>query len=212
MKIKARALARKQLSLQRLAEGVPIARIADELNVTPRQVRTYLGQALEVQSIYATPLSPERVQEFRALEAERLSRLWQKIQLALDQVQPRIGSKAEKSMDGTAVARIVEAGTRVSERLAKLFGLDVPQKAIIETFSVNLERSEKTITISFDAGALEPPSEPIPGLSVWRNGQLVEGPGNGSAGFEPGFGLNGHVMTAGALPNALTNDSREDPL
>jgi predicted transcriptional regulator len=199
LKVKARVLARKMLSLQRLAEGVPISKIAEELNVTPRQVRTYLGQALEVQSIYARPLSPERVQEFRALEAERLSRLWQKVQLALDQVQPRIGSKAEKAMDVAGVARMIEAGTRVSERLAKLFGLDVPLRIQQEIFKLQINRDEHTqkVVVSFDRDQLRPKWTPL-GLNDC-NGQPYEqllGNGNGVPALpaeipaDPGEGSN----------------------
>lgn len=86
--------------------------------------------------------------ELRQIEGERLTKLWHKVQVALDEVQPRLGSKTEKNMDAVAVARLIEAGTRVSERLANLFGLNVPQKTVIETFSVNLQRTEKTVTIT----------------------------------------------------------------
>jgi hypothetical protein len=201
-KSKARALARRKRALDLLSEGHSIASIAQTLNITERAVRLHLTAALASESRYGSGLSPEQIQEFRAEQCEKINRVWFSGMTTLKELEDRIGGDHERSLDATSHARMISALMQAAERFSKLTGIDVPQKAIVETFSVNLERSEKTITISFDAGALEPPSEPIPGLSVWRNGQLVEGPGNESAGFEPGFGLNGHVMTAGALPNA----------
>jgi transposase len=203
---------RRKQALALVAEGKPLTLIATELNVSVQTVRSHLRKALATESLYPASLSAEEVGQLRQVQAEVLANSRQKAIQSHETITARIGTKLEKAMDATASARLLEAVVRAVDLEASLFGTRVPQKAIIETFSVNLERSEKTITISFDAGALEPPSEPIPGLSVWRNGQLIEGPGNESAELESGFGLNGHVMTAGALPSAPINDSREDQL
>jgi hypothetical protein len=196
LKPRARALARKQLALQRIAQGMSIAKISEEFQVTPQRIRQYLSEALETQSIYHAALTPEKVKELRSVEMERLMMLWKTIQTTILGLNQRFGSKAEKSLDAMAMTRMTEAGIKVSERVSRLFGLDVPQKAIIETFSVNLQRTEKTVTITFDAGVLAPPAEPIPGLSVWRGGELVEGPGDSSAATDSAFKLNGHVVIA----------------
>jgi hypothetical protein len=68
------------------------------------------------------------------------------------------------------MTRMTEAGIKLSGRASRLFGLDVPQKAIVETFSVHFKRTEKRVVISFDAGVLQPSTELIPGLSVWLAG------------------------------------------
>jgi hypothetical protein len=69
---------------------------------------------------------------------------------------------------------------------------DIPRESEQEsehflTFSVNFRRTEERVVIPFDAGVLQPPAEPIPGLSVWRGGQLVEGSGDGSAATDSAF-------------------------
>jgi hypothetical protein len=206
LKLKARSLMRQKTALALVGKGRSLTSIATEIGISVQSIRKHLRKALETESLFPSSLDNEQVGHLRQIEGERLTNLWQQTQSALDQLQPRLGSKTERNMDMVAVARLIEAGTRVSERLANLFGLNVPQKAIIETFSVNLERSEKKITISFDAGALEPPSEPIPGLSVWRNGQLMEGPGTESAELEPGFGPFGNVVIADAPGKSILGD------
>jgi hypothetical protein len=79
-KPRARALARKQLALQRVAQGVSIAKISEEFQVTPQRGRQYLAEALESQSIDHCALTAEKPQELRAIEMERLMMLWQNIQ------------------------------------------------------------------------------------------------------------------------------------
>jgi hypothetical protein len=207
LKPRARALARKQLALQRVAQGIWITKISEEFGVTPQRVRQYLAEALETQSIYHAALTPEKVKELRSIEMERLMLLWKTIQTTIIGLKERFGSKAEKSLDAMAMTRMTEAGIKVSERVSRLFGLDVPQKAIIETFSVSLKRTEERVIISFDAGALEPPAEPVPGLSVWRDGRLVEGDGEGSAATTLAFEPDGNVMIADQPENAPINDS-----
>ena len=206
LKPRARALARKQLALQRIAQGISIAKISEEFSVTPQRIRQYLTEALETQSIYHCALTAEKVQELRSIESERLMMLWKNIQSTIAYLRTRLGSEAEKSLDAMALTRMTEAGIKVSERVSRLFGLDVPQKAIIETFSINLKRTEERVVISFDAGVLAPPAEPIPGLSVWRDGQLVEGAGDGSAATDLAFEPNGHVMIAGQPEKLVLGD------
>jgi hypothetical protein len=86
-------------------------------------------------------------------------------------------------------------------------GLAVPQKAIVETFSVNLKRTEERVVISFDAGVLQSPTEPIGGLSVWQGGQLVVGPGDGSTATDSAFEPNGHVHVADQPEKCVLGDS-----
>ncbi len=136
LKQKARSLARRQTAMQLLAKGEPITAIAEQLCVTTRQVRFYLSAALETESFYPSSLDGQQIGQLRQIEGERLTNLWHKAQLALDQIQPRLGSDGERNNDGIAVARLIESGTRVSERIARLFGLDVPTKTVSEVFSL----------------------------------------------------------------------------
>jgi hypothetical protein len=209
LKQKVKAMLNRKTCLEMIGAGHTVADTARQLGIAVQSVRRLLRQGLASESLYPNNLEPNRIAELRQLEAEKLSTLWQKTHAALDQVQSRLGSEAERNMDATAVARLIEAGTRVSERLAKLFGLDVPMKAQIEMISFNFQKTEKTVTITFDAGALEPPKGPIPGLSVWHNGELVEGPGDATPAFTPNFEPNGHVMIAGASEKRVLDDPSE---
>jgi hypothetical protein len=202
----ARSKLRQKKSLEMVLEGKSLSSIADSLGMSVQGVRKLVHKGIEAQSLYPSNLTPERVQELRILEVERLMTLWEKIQSGLKEIQKRLGSNGEKNLDAMAFARMTETGIKLSERVSRLFGLDVPQKAVIETFSVNLRRTEERVVISFDAGVLAPPAEPIPGLSVWRDGQLVEGAGDGSAATDLGFEPNGHVLIAATAENEPIND------
>ena len=156
IKPRARALARKQLSLQRLAEGVSIAKIAAELQVTPQRVRQYLYAALESESIYPTVLTAERVNELRALEAERLNKVWASGIETLETIKGRVGSDGEKSLDGSSVARLLDGLTRTSERICRLLGLDIPLRTVQEVFSLQVKRIDQRVTVSFDENQIKP--------------------------------------------------------
>jgi hypothetical protein len=147
--------------------------------------------AIESESFYPNNLAPERITELRVIECERLTKLWQKAQLALDQIQPRLGSDGERNLDAVAVARLIEPGTRVSERISRLFGLDQPTKVIEEQLRVSYQKTESKVLISFDRSPIEALArQPVPGLSVTVGGSL-----------------NGNGKIADALPNAPINDS-----
>jgi hypothetical protein len=47
---------------------------------------------------------------------------------------------------------------------------------ISELMSVSYQKTEAKITISFDAGALEPPGEPVPGLEIFEGNGNTEQP------------------------------------
>jgi len=156
LKQKARSLARRQTAMQLLAKGEPITAIAEQLCVTTRQVRFYLSAALETESFYPSSLDGQQIGQLRQIEGERLTNLWHKAQLALDQIQPRLGSDGERNNDGIAVARLIESGTRVSERIARLFGLDVPTKTVSEVFSLQVKKIDQRVTVSFDPAQIKP--------------------------------------------------------
>jgi predicted transcriptional regulator len=116
LKPRARAVARKQLALQRVAQGISMAKISEEFQVTPQRIRQYLAEALETQSIYHAALTPEKVQELRSIEMERMMMLWKNVQTTITCLRSRFGSKAEKSLDAMAMTRMTEAGIKLSER------------------------------------------------------------------------------------------------
>jgi predicted transcriptional regulator len=116
LKPRARAVARKQLALQRVAQGISMAKISEEFQVTPQRIRQYLAEALERQSIYHAALTPEKVQELRSIEMERMMMLWKNVQTTITCLRSRFGSKAEKCLDAMAMTRMTEAGIKLSER------------------------------------------------------------------------------------------------
>jgi hypothetical protein len=93
-----------------------MAKISEEFQVTPQRIRQYLAEALETQSIYHAALTPEKVQELRSIEMERMMMLWKNVQTTITCLRSRFGSKAEKSLDAMAMTRMTEAGIKLSER------------------------------------------------------------------------------------------------
>src|SRR4029077_15634245 len=122
-------------------------------------------------------LNAKQTGELRQTIAQRLDKYNQKLATAAKRAGEVLRDKdTEISINAVcALARVGAAAAKISSELSKLYGLYAPVKIVEESLRVTLSRSEKRVTLSFDAGALEPPAGPIPGLSVWRGGQLVEG-------------------------------------
>src|SRR5258707_5566985 len=156
LKQKARSLARRQTAMQLLAKREPITAIAEQLCVTTRQVRFYLSAALDTESFYPSSLDGQQIGQLRQIEGERLTNLWHKAQLALDQIQPRLGSDGERNNDGIAVARLIESGSRVSERISRLFGLDQPTRIVEQQLQLRVTKTESKVTVTFDKEQLKP--------------------------------------------------------
>jgi predicted transcriptional regulator len=107
LKNKVRSLARQQTAMQLLAKGEPITSIAEQLGVTPRQVRLYLTASLEAESLYPSLLTPEKVSELRQLEGEKLSHVWSKLNESFEKTP---------AAQGMVRARLAEACSKISTR------------------------------------------------------------------------------------------------
>src|SRR5258708_30727668 len=138
--------------MQQLTEGKPITAIAEQLGITVRAVRYHLTAALETESFYPNSLTPERIAELRQLEGEKLTYIWGKLHESFE----KSGAK-----DGAIRARLAEASTRISERLARLFGLDQPTKVVEESMRVQLLKVDGKIKVEFDREQLRPKWTPL---------------------------------------------------
>ena len=156
-KVKARALARRQTALQLLAEGKPLSVISEKLCVTQRQIRTYVSDALQSESIFPNSLSQERVSELRTIEGEKLQLAWRRVAEAFGVAEPK---------NGMMIARLAEATAKLNERQSKLWGLDQPTRIVEDRLSLQVTKSEQKITISWDQNLLAAPAEPVPGLFI----------------------------------------------
>jgi transposase len=171
--VRAKMLMRCREALKLTSEGLSQIEVSQRMGVSTDSVKRYVQRALATESTFPSTLDSGQIGALRQIEAERLTKLWQKVQAALDQIQPRIGTEGERSLDGTAIARLVASGVAVSEQISRLFGLHAPVKIIEQQLRVSYQKTESKITISFDAGALEPPDEPVPGLEIFEgNGNI----------------------------------------
>lgn len=171
LQLKARTLARRQKIMRLVGECRPVVEIAREMELDVRSIRRHLSKALESESLYPNGLDSERIGELRQIEAERLTKLWQKTQMTIDQVQPRIGTDGERGLDATSVARLIVAGTQVSDQISKLFGLLAPTKVIEQQLLVSYRKTENKVTICFDRSPIEALArQPVPGLTITANG------------------------------------------
>ena len=148
-----------------IGEGKTVIAVAAQMGVTVQRVRQLLHQALETQSLYPSSLSAEQVGQLRQLSAERVMNLLQRGHQALEVVQQRLGSDEEKNMDATAAARLMEAGGRLEERLARLFGLDQPTKVVEESMRLQITEHQGTVKVTFDESQIAPDYSIDSGLS-----------------------------------------------
>jgi hypothetical protein len=156
--VAAKRLVNMRQALQLRAEGMLIGQIAERLSVNPATAKRYIAHALATESMFPSSLDAAQVSELRQIEAEALVTFRQAAQEVLQKVQARVGTDEEKGMDATAAARLVESAARVSERLAKMFGLDAPSKAIEEQYrlQVNLTKVDNRVVVQFDRDQLKP--------------------------------------------------------
>src|SRR5258708_27590337 len=147
LKKKARSLARRQTAMQLLAKGEPITTIAEQLGITVRAVRYHLTAALASESFYPNNLTSERIAELRQLEGEKLTYIWGKLHESFE----KSGAK-----DGAIRARLAEASTRISERISRLLGLDMPLKIQEQQMKIQLTKIDGQIKVSFDHEQLKP--------------------------------------------------------
>lgn len=170
-KVKARILVLGRKALELRAEGLHNSAIADRLGITLASAKRYISHALETESQYPGSLDGEQIGQLRQVEAERLTKLWQRVQSALDQILPRLGTEGERSLDGTAIARLVTSGVAVSEQISRLFGLHAPVKLIEQQLRVSYQKTESKILISFDRSPIEALArQPVAGLTITANG------------------------------------------
>lgn len=156
LKQKVRSLARRQTAMRLLAEGQPITSIAESLSVTTRTVRNLLTNALATESFFASSLTPEKVAELRLLQAEVLANSRRMALETQATINARVGTATEKSGDGQAVARLLEAVTRAVECESSLFGTKQPTKIIEQSLRLNVTKSENRVTVTFDKEAFKP--------------------------------------------------------
>ena len=107
--------------------------------LSPYGVRKILHKALAAESLFPSGLDSEKVAMLRQVEGERLTGLWRRTQAALETIEARLGTDCERGLDGTAVARLIESGTRVCERVSRLFGLDAPTSTKVIEESMRLQ-------------------------------------------------------------------------
>lgn len=107
------------------------------------------------------------------IEGERLNQLWQSAQESIEEISGRLNTGNEKSMDVVGLARLYEAGVKLSECRARLFGLNPPTKTLNEQWTFSMRREERKIVVSFDASPLEGPLAPVEGLTMYSKGKCI---------------------------------------
>jgi hypothetical protein len=200
--VKARKALRIARTHELLRKGWSLPQIAQDINVCVRQVKEYRNEAFKTISLYPSSYTADEVAQFRAEGAELVSEVESLAISTLEVVKGRVGTDEEKSLDATSVARLADSVARLSERKARLLGLDVPIKTVQEVFSLQVRKIDQRVTISWDQGLLAAPADPVPGLFIGgRTPAVALDNGSGS--------LNGHVMTADRGTNHVPDDSRE---
>jgi transposase len=178
LSVRAKMLMRCREALRLTSEGLSQIEVSHRMGVSTDSVKRYVQRALATESTFPSTLDSGQIGALRQIEAERLTKLWQKVQSALDQILPRLGTEGERSLDGTAIARLVASGVAVSEQISRLFGLHAPVKIIEQQLRVSYRKTESKIHISFDRSPIEALArQPVAGLTITANSETN---GNGT--------------------------------
>jgi transcriptional regulator with XRE-family HTH domain len=158
--VKARKLLRIQRTHELLRKGWSLPKIAEDLNVSVQQVKHYRTEAFHTVSTYPSSYTAEEVAHFRAEEADLISETEATTISALSLVKERIGTDNERSLDASAAARLADSIARLSERKARLLGLDQPTKIIEEqtrhSLHLELKQENGLVRVEFDREQLRP--------------------------------------------------------
>ena len=157
LKQKVKAMLNRQTALELIGAGLPVSEAARQLGITVQSVRRLLRQSLASESLFPNTLTPENISELRQLESEKIQLAWRKVAEAFAAANPA---------EGITIARLAEATAKLSERQAKMWGLEQPTRIVEESLRLQVTKSEQKITISWDPGLLAAPSEPVPGLFI----------------------------------------------
>jgi hypothetical protein len=199
LKNKVKSLLHRQEALSLVSQGWPITKISEHMGIAVQSVRRHLRQALTTESLYPNQLTPERVAELRIIEAEKLATSTQRVITAqtnalgrLGDSSPRVQADAEQS-----ILRCHEALVRSSERLSKLFGLDMPLKIQEEQFRLSVVKTDTNrVQIVWDPSILKGDGRPVEGLTIKAAPALLE-----AARLR-----NGNSQIAEDTSNVPTND------
>jgi hypothetical protein len=205
IKLKAKALVNRQKIMELIGAGQSVMATARQVGMTVQSVRRHLRKALATESLYPGSLSAEEVAQLRQVQAEVLSNSRQKAIQTHTAVADRIGTPAEKNMDATASARLLEAVVRSIDLEAALFGTKQPTKVIEEqtrrSLNVNIHQTEKGTMLTWDRSILTKRVGPVPGLTIYEGCRT-----NGVASAAPSLGNDN-----GAVADASTNAVLDDP-
>lgn len=116
------------------AEGLPYREIAEQLGFSSENAANKAVLALMRRT------ETEAVDELRTLETVRLDRLWRSAVRGIE--------RSEKSEQGVSAA-LITAAVRVSERRARLLGLDAPARVDMGAADVDLEAVAREFTELF---------------------------------------------------------------
>jgi len=177
MAYKVKTALRNAKILELIADGWQLSEIAKEMNVAVETVQRRMNHALETISMYPTSLSSEKIGMLRQIEAEKVARASKKVHEGLNLAMEFMNdTKVDIELRIAAIgtlARCAETICKLSDRTAKLFGLDTPTKVITESLQISLQRKEEKVTISFDASVLERPDGDVAGMEIYA-GMLEE--------------------------------------
>jgi hypothetical protein len=193
LKQKVKAMLNRQTALELIGAGLPVSEASRQLGITVQSVRRLLRQSLASESLFPNNLTADKISQLRQLESEKLQMAWRRVAEAFTAADPK---------NGIVIARLAEASAKLSERQAKMWGLEAPTRIVEESLRLQVTKSEQKITISWDQNQLAAPADPVPGLFIGgRTPAVALDNGSGS--------LNGHVMTADGGTNPVPDDSRE---
>jgi hypothetical protein len=121
----------RKRALELIAQGNSVLDTAAELKLAPQPVRRLLRQGLASESLFLNELTREKVSELRQIEGEKLSLAWRRVADAFAAVDPS---------NGIVVVRLAEASAKLSERQAKLWGLEQPIRIVEESLRLQVSR------------------------------------------------------------------------
>jgi hypothetical protein len=168
------------------------------LGVSTKTVTRIRQRGFQSLSSYPDSLTVEEVAAIRKYQAEIVSVTRQQAMSVQATIAARVGTSAEKTADGLASARLLEAIMRATAMEADLFGTKQPIRLVEDSMRLEVRKIDNKVTIVWDESMLKDDGRDVPGLSIRTAPALLE-----AAARRNG---DGNCKIADGLPKTPTND------
>src|SRR5260221_2562680 len=155
-------------ALELSLEGRTLPQVAAALGVSTKTAGRYLDRERDRLARERKGRSPEEIDKMTLFQTEFVLLAMAEVRQQMDKVKS--DPKASEAYKLFAMSAALRALAVANKRVSAMNGLDAPTKIVEEQrrLQVNINRSEKGTTLTWDRSILEKLVRPVPGLTMYE--------------------------------------------